>query len=263
MSAAAAVLGPFETLLVEEHETALVVRLNRPEQRNAITQAMVEELHVVCATLETAPRTLILTGQRPSAEGGKGCFAGGADIAELRSRRRHDALDGINSTLFTRIAALPMPVIAAIDGPALGGGAELALAADLRIATPGTRFGNPEVALGIIAAAGACWRLRELVGEQLAFEILILSRILTGQEMFETRIAVSLVEPENLLTAALEAAATIAENDPLAVRLTKSVLRAPRSAHPVIDNIAQAVTFESQAKFDRMEAFLTKRGARR
>ncbi len=132
--------------------------LNRPEVRNAIDQTMVEELHALCADLEHSPRIMILAGSN-------GVFASGADISQLRERRRDDALAGINSTVFQRISRLPMPVIAALDGYALGGGAELAFAADFRIATPRLKIGNPEAGLGIIAGAGATWRLIELVGE--------------------------------------------------------------------------------------------------
>ncbi|MFG5092468.1 enoyl-CoA hydratase/isomerase family protein, partial [Campylobacter lari] len=107
-----------------------------------------------------------------------GIFASGADIGQLRERRRDDALRGVNSQVFDRIHRLPMPVIAAIDGFALGGGAELAYAADFRIATPALKMGQPETSLGITAAAGAQWRLKELVGEPVALELLLAGRIL-------------------------------------------------------------------------------------
>ncbi|MDQ0735992.1 enoyl-CoA hydratase/isomerase family protein [Arthrobacter agilis] len=230
----------------------LVVELHRPEARNAIDRRMVDELHAVCADLEAAPRTLILTGS-------DGVFASGADIAELRERRRDDALAGINSTLFARIAALPMPVVAALDGYALGGGAELAFAADFRLGTPRLRIGNPETGLGILPAAGATWRLKELVGEPLAKEILLAGRILTAEEALAARLITAIHAPEDLLQAAHELADRIGRQDPLAVRITKSVFHAPRDAHPVIDQLAQAVLFESEAKFDRMQQFLDRK----
>ena len=103
------------TIRVTRLVDRVVVELHRPDSRNAINQAMVDELHGVCAELEVHPRILILIG-------GDGVFASGADIAELRERTASDALRGINTLLFIRIAELPMPVIAAIDG----GGATLA-----------------------------------------------------------------------------------------------------------------------------------------
>ncbi|MHA7208713.1 enoyl-CoA hydratase/isomerase family protein [Arthrobacter sp. MDT1-65] len=230
----------------------LVVELHRPEVRNAIDRQMVDELHAVCADLEQAPRTLILAGSG-------GVFASGADIAELRERRRDDALAGINSTLFARIARLPMPVIAALDGYALGGGAELAFAADFRLGTPRLKIGNPETGLGILPAAGATWRLKELVGEPLAKEILLAGRILTAEEALAARLITAIHAPEDLLQAAHDLADRVARQDPLAVRITKSVFHAPREAHPVIDQLAQAVLFESDAKFDRMQQFLDRK----
>ncbi|MCU1632081.1 MAG: enoyl-CoA hydratase [Micrococcaceae bacterium] len=233
-------------------EDRVVVELHRPEVRNAIDRRMVEELHLVCGDLEEKPQTLILIGSG-------GVFASGADIAELRQRRRDDALAGINSTLFARIAALPMPVIAALDGYALGGGAELAFAADFRIGTPRLTIGNPETGLGIMPAAGATWRLKELVGEPLAKEILLAGRILNAEEALEAKLITAIHAPEDLLQAAHALADRIGRQDPLAVRITKSVFHAPREAHPVIDQLAQAILFESEAKFDRMQRFLDRK----
>lgn len=240
------------SLRLTDNPDRLVVELHRPEVRNAIDRRMVDDLHAVCDSLEREPRTLILTGA-------EGVFASGADIAELRERRRDDALAGINSTLFARIAELPMPVIAALDGYALGGGAELAFAADFRLATPRLKIGNPETGLGILPAAGATWRLKELVGEPLALEILLAGRILSAEEALAARLVTAIHAPEDLLQAAHELADRIGRQDPLAVRITKSVFHAPRDAHPVIDQLAQAVLFESEAKFERMQRFLDRK----
>ena len=174
-----------ETVLVERLPDRVVATLNRPDKRNAIDQATIDALHVLCAELEAEPRTLILTGSG-------GVFASGADIAQLRERRAADARKGINATAFIRINELPMPVIAAIDGYALGGGAELAYAADLRIGTPTLKIGNPETGLGIMAAAGATWRLREIVGEARASELLLTGRILDADEALAWGIVSSL-----------------------------------------------------------------------
>lgn len=250
----------FETLQVTESSDRVAVRLHRPEVRNAIDQAMVDELHQMCAYLEGTPKTLILSGTPGNPETGtKGIFASGADIAQLLERRRDDALAGINSGIFDRIAKLPMPVIAALDGYALGGGAELAYAADFRIGTPDLRMGNPETNLGILAAAGATWRLKELVGEPLAKQILLAGKVLTGQDCLAAGLITELVEPGELLAAAHALADSIGAQDPLAIRITKAVFHAPREVHPVIDTLAQGMLFESPAKFDRMQAFLDRK----
>lgn len=242
----------FQTLLVEERTDRVVVLLNRPEVRNAIDQQMVDELHVVCAALEQDPKVLIIAGV-------DGVFASGADIAQLRERRRGDALQGINSTIFVRIAKLPMPVIAALDGYCLGGGAELAYAADFRIGTSSVRIGNPETGLGILAAAGASWRLKELVGEPVAKQVLLAGKILTAEEALAVNLITEIHDAPELMDAAHSLADRIARQDPLAVRITKSVFHAPAEAHPVIDQLAQGILFESEAKFDRMQQFLDRK----
>jgi enoyl-CoA hydratase len=152
-----------------------------------------------------------------------------------------------------------MPVIAALDGYCLGGGAELAYAADFRVGTPAVRIGNPETGLGILAAAGASWRLKELVGEPVAKEILLAGRVLTAEEALAVHLITELHESAELMDAAHRLADRIARQDPLAVRITKSVFHAPAEAHPVIDQLAQGILFESQAKFDRMQAFLDRK----
>lgn len=243
-------------LLVERRDDRMVIRLNRPEVRNAIDLTMVEALHEVCAELEAHPQVAILTGTG-------GTFAAGADIGQLRERRRDDALAGINSKIFSRILDLPMPVIGLIDGYALGGGAELAFACDFRIGTPATKIGNPEPGLGILAAAGAAWRLRELVGEPWAKEILLAGRTLQADEARSIGLLNDVVDPEELEAAGEALADRIASFAPLAVRLTKSAFHAPREAHPLIDNVAQAVLFETDEKFARMDAFLARREEKR
>jgi len=239
-------------LEVSREASAVIARLNRPHVRNAIDQETVDALHALCAELEAEPRTLIITGSN-------GVFASGADIAQLRERRADDALKGINATVFVRINALPMPVIAAIDGYALGGGAELAYAADIRIGTPALKIGNPETGLGIIASAGASWRLKELVGEPLALELLLTGRVMHAEEALEARLVSSLHPADELMDAAVAVADLIARNDALATRYTKQVFHAPPAEHPRVDSQAQAVLFESPEKMRRMTEFLERK----
>jgi enoyl-CoA hydratase len=163
---------------------------------------------------------------------------------------------------FIRIHDLPMPVIAALDGYALGGGAELAYAADIRIATPRLKIGNPEPNLGIIAAAGATWRLREIVGDGLASEMLLTGRTLSADEALSAGLVSGIHAPDELMTAAHALADRIASADPLAIRHTKTALRAPRDAHPAIDGDLQAELFESPEKMRRMTEFLERKGRR-
>ncbi|GAA5049941.1 enoyl-CoA hydratase/carnithine racemase [Thermocatellispora tengchongensis] len=250
---AAPATGPYETLAVEERQDRVVVTLRRPEARNAISGRMVAELHEVCGLLEREPRPLLLTGHG-------GVFAGGADIGELLRRGREEALQGINSRLFERVRRLPMPTVAAVEGWALGGGAELAYACDIRIAGPGAVFGNPEPGLGILAAAGACWRLAELVGESVAKQVLLAGRTLDAGAALACGLVIDVVPGDRLLEEAHALIDRMTRSSALALRLTKLVLDAP-GAHPVADDLAQAVLFEGPDKKDRMTRFLNKRGS--
>lgn len=252
----------FTALRIEataERPDRVVAFMDRPGVRNAIDQTMVDEFHALCEWLERNPRVLVITGtevENRKTGTMQGIFASGADIGQLRERRRDDALRGVNSQIFDRIHRLPLPVIAAIDGYALGGGAELAYAADFRLATPTLKMGQPEAGLGITAAAGAMWRLKELIGEPVALEMLMTGRILSAQQALDLHLVTELHESAELLDAAHALADRIGAQDPLAVRITKRVFHMPREAHPHVDELAQAILFESEAKFDRMQAFL-------
>ena len=242
-------------LEIQESDGHLVVKLNRPEARNAIDEALIDELHVLCDRLERDPQVLVITGAGQY-------FAAGADIRELRDRGPGEALRGINSRAFDRVAALPLPTIAAVNGPAIGGGAELAYACDFRLASPNASFANPEVDLGIIAAAGACLRLRELVGLPIATEVLIAGRRLNADEALACGLVSRIVPEDGLLDASIALAARIGRGTDLALRLTKIALRSPAVSHPVIDDVAQAVAFQSREKQQRMTDFLEKRSPR-
>ena len=245
------------SLRIEERTDRLVVTLDRPDKRNAIDADMVAALHEVCERLERAPRLLLLTG------GVDGIFAAGADIAQLRERGRLDALAAINSALFARIRALPLPTVAAVDGPALGGGAELSYACDLRVCTSRAVFGQPEVRLGILAGAGATHRLPALVGETRAKELLFTGRRVDAAEAYAMGLVNRVVDdPAELLDVAHGLLDEIAKASPLALRLTKLAVDAPAGAHPQLDLVGQAVLFEDEDKRRRMTTFLERRNRR-
>ena len=241
----------FQALTVTDRGDRLVVELTRPEVRNAIDDAMVSELHAVCDHLEREPKILIITGCEHK---GRGIFASGADIGQLKERRREDALRGINNTIFHRIAQLPMPVIAAVDGYALGGGLELALAADFRIATEGA-VRQPEANLGIIARPVA-WRIKALVGEAIAKEILLAGRILSARRP-SRRTSSRARRPRRFSTPPKPTPTA----SPPSIRWRcafKQVMAMPAAA-PGRRQHRQAILFESDAKFERMQAFLDRK----
>lgn len=240
-----------QTVTVERTDDRYVVTLDRPAARNAIDAAMIAELHTVCGIVEAAPAPVLLTGAGEH-------FAGGADIGELRERGRDEALSGINRTLFDRFAALPLPTVAAISGYALGGGAELAYACDIRIATETAVFGNPEPGLGILAAAGATYRLPSLIGQSVAKQVLLAGRTLDAEAALRYGLVMDVVPAGEHLAAAHRAIDRIVASAPMALRLTKAVVDGTAR----IEDIAQAVLFETADKRDRMAAFLEKRNRR-
>ncbi|RMD85707.1 MAG: enoyl-CoA hydratase/isomerase family protein, partial [Candidatus Dadabacteria bacterium] len=146
-----------------------VVTIRREEKRNALNLALVRRLRAVFDELaaDEQVRAVVLTGA-----GGK-AFVAGADIAELERRGAEESLAAINSALFLSIEEHPVPVVAAIEGWALGGGMELAMACDLRIAGASARFGQPELGLGILPAAGGTYRLPALAGLGVAKDLIL------------------------------------------------------------------------------------------
>lgn len=232
------------------------LELNRPEVRNAINRELIDALH---ATLDAWAEREELKVVIVSGAGGK-AFAGGADIAELKERTHREAFFGINQRLFQKLEDFPRPVIAAIDGYALGGGLELALACDLRVASRSAKVGTPEVSLGIFPGAGGTWRLPRLVGLGRAKELVFTGRLLDADEAFSLGLFERLVDAD-ALASARELAAQIARNDALAVQVAKVSLNAlarQQHAEPV-ERLAQALLFDSPEKRTRMAAFLDKK----
>ncbi|MDQ1492474.1 MAG: hypothetical protein QOJ23_4988 [Actinomycetota bacterium] len=242
-----------EPLVCERRGDALLVGFNRPEKRNAIDLATTEALHQVLSDHARERCILVLHSTTP------GMFVAGADIGELVARDADDAFMGINVRLFERLEAHRWPTIAAVDGPALGGGCELAMACDLRIASHRARFAQPELNLGILAGAGANWRLAQLVGLPLARRMLYLGEALDAGAALAAGLVDGVHEPEALLDAAMAMVDTVAARSWRALELTKLALRLHRPATSAFDMAAQSLLFESDDKRERMEKFLNRR----
>ncbi|HZQ75816.1 MAG TPA: enoyl-CoA hydratase/isomerase family protein [Acidimicrobiia bacterium] len=243
-------VGP---LVCERKGEALLVGFNRPEKRNAIDLATTEALHQVLSDHARDRCILVLHSTTP------GMFVAGADIGELLARDADDAFMGINVRLFERLEAHRWPTIAAVDGPALGGGCELAMACDLRIASTRARFAQPELNLGILAGAGGNWRLPQLVGLPTARRMLYLGETLDDAAALDAGLVDAVHEPDGLLDAALDMAAAIAARSWRALELTKLALRLHRPSTTTFDVAAQSLLFESDDKRERMEGFLNRR----
>jgi enoyl-CoA hydratase/carnithine racemase len=252
----------YTSILVSVDAGVASVVLNRPEVRNAIDKAMIDDLHRALDDLSARDdvAAVIFSGA-----GGK-AFAGGADIAQLRDRRSAEALQAINARLFQRVDEFPAPTIAAVVGYALGGGCELAMACDLRVAGRGAKFGQPEVGLGIIPAAGGTQRLPRLVGLGRAKELVYTGRIIDAAEAERIGLVNFVVDDDQVPAHAAALAAKIAKQGRAAVRLAKVALNASsrtgQDAGFLVEQVAQAVLYDSPDKHARMTAFLEKKKPR-
>ena len=215
----------FQTLLYETDDDGVaVVTLNRPEALNALSQRLVGELAAAFrqARGDAAVRGVIVTGA------GDKAFAAGADIAEFADMEPLQALRFATrgQGVFTQIESLAKPVVAAVNGFALGGGCELAMACHLRVAAEAAQFGQPEVQLGLIAGYGGTQRLPRLVGRGIAAEMLLTGERVSAQRAYETGLVNRVVPAEELMATAKGLVLTIASKAPVAVAMTLQALRA-------------------------------------
>jgi enoyl-CoA hydratase len=251
----------YQNLLLASDGPVATLTVNRPEVRNALDTATVEEFHAALEEVRQARSTvLIITGS------GDQAFVSGADIRAIQRRRRDDALASINSRLMSAVEGHPAVSIAAVNGYALGGGCELALACDLRIAAENAVFGLPEPSLGIIPGAGGTQRLPRIVGLGRAKEMILTGARWDARRALDLGLVSEVTPLEGLMAAARAMADRILTLGPLAVRLAKLALNASTQmelpAGLVLESTAQAITFESQDKREGTSAFLEKRKPR-
>lgn len=253
-------MSDYKTLLFEMNKDGIAVcTFNRPKVRNALNLGMVEDIRRVLhkAADDSDCRALIFTGA-----GGK-AFVSGADIAELLERKAGDAFRRINNGLFREIELFPLPTIAAIQGFALGGGCELAMACDLRVGGQGARLGQPEVKLGIIPGAGGTYRLTRLVGTGMARELVYTGRLVDADEALRIGLLNRVVADDDVLDEAIALATEIGKNSPLAVRLAKQVFlgggEMSTDVAMALEATSQALLFEDKEKQRRMKKFLKRR----
>lgn len=244
-----------ESRLVEvaEHATHIDILLHRPEKRNALDRALALEFHEALASLETSVLPLFVRSATA------GMFVAGTDLREIRDRTLAESLARTNARLFQRLADHPAATVAVVDGAALGGGMELALACDIRIATPGSLWGLPEVTLGLVPSAGGLYRLLPLVGESRARELILTGRLMRGEEAHRTGLVQRLAEPEEMEDAVAGLVDELRSADPLAVRLAKEAMRAAESDRiRLADALAQAVMLSTDGTRERITARLAR-----
>lgn len=212
----------FETLAAEVKDGAAIITVNRAAQLNALNLKVLHELSDAVNLLEDVPGlvALIITGAGPKA------FVAGADIAEMEtmSHAAAEELSEYGQDLLARIEALAIPTIAAVNGYALGGGNELAMSCDMRVAAKNARFGQPEVGLGIIPGFGGTQRLARLVGKARAMELLTTGRSIDADEAMRIGLVNRVVAEGSALAEALAIAAEIGKRSPMAVRQVKKAV---------------------------------------
>ena len=238
--------------------------LNRPEVLNALCPELYDELSTALTDVESdrAIRAVIITGA------GKKAFAAGADIAAMQPYTANQAR--IFATKAQRplnlISQLPQPVIAAVNGLALGGGCELALACDLRIASTAAKFGQPEINLAIIPGGGGTQRLARVIGIACARELIFTGRLIGAQEALTMGLVSRVVPDQELMPCAEELALAIARKAPIAMRLAKAAINKsadlPTLAGLDYEIECFAECFATQDQKEAMDAFLAKRPPR-
>lgn len=236
-----------------------LVTINRPEKHNAISLDTLEELHraVRQAAGDDDVRVITITGA-----GGRS-FASGSDLSEVLHRDFRKALEPIVQGLADQLERTPKPTIAAIDGICMGGGLEVALGCDLRIATPRSRFATPEGKLGIIPGGGATARLPRLVGPGWAMEMMLMGEPIDAEHALSIGLVTRLVAPEELLAEARRMADHLAGFAPFVPRTMKAMVQfgmdASLASAQMLEKYAQGALVQTEDKQEGITAFLEKR----
>jgi enoyl-CoA hydratase len=250
----------YETVLLDRRDRVAVITINRPEKRNALNiqtraegAAVLDELRA-----DDSVRVVVITGA------GDKAFIAGADIGEFAERTAISQREiMLERGLFNAVDTFPKPIIAMVNGYCLGGGCEVALACDIRVASETASFGQPEINLGIIPGGGGTQRLTRLVGEGKAMEMILTGEIIDAQTAFNLGLVNHVVPAAQLETKTMEIANRMAEKSPIALRLAKEAIKlASRSnldegLRREVDLFA--LCFSSEDKDEGVRAFLEKR----
>jgi enoyl-CoA hydratase len=254
----------FETILFKTDGPVATITINRPDALNALNSTVFAELYEQFDRIaqDAEIRVVVLQGA------GEKSFVAGADIREMAgmSRTQAEARSWNGMRLYDRMRRLPQPIVASIQGYALGGGMLIALACDIRIASTNASFGYPEIKLGIFPGTGGTVLLDRLLGAAASRAICILGERLSAERAWQLGIVTKLVPPGELAAATQEAAATIAGYSPVALRELKRALNASLeldfASAREIEIEAYGAAFDSQDRQEGMNAFLEKRPPR-
>lgn len=245
-------------ILKEDNEIGMII-INRPELRNALNTDTLLEIETALDQLRSNEevRVVIFTGA------GEKSFAAGADISQLNKRTMIEALQPNMTATYRKVEDYEKPTIAAINGFALGGGLELALACDIRIASLHAKMGLPEVGLGIIPGAGGTQRLTRIIGKGKAMDLILTGDIITAEEAEKWGLVSRTVPQDELIETAREYARKISLKGPLALRLVKAAVNRGADIEMetalYLEKLTQTILIGSEDKKEGTQAFLEKR----
>ncbi|MBQ5783819.1 MAG: short-chain-enoyl-CoA hydratase [Bacteroidales bacterium] len=250
----------YTKLIIEKQEDICIVKINNPQAMNALNSTVLSELDCAFSQIESDQtiKVVILTGEGRA-------FVAGADISQMStmSAAEGKAFGEQGAAVFRKIEQLKVPVIAAVNGFALGGGCELAMACDIRIASAKAKFGQPEVGLGITPGFSGTQRLPRLVGMGVAKELIYTADIIGADEAYRIGLVNKVAEPEALIDQAIEMAKKIASKAPIAVRYSKEAIN--RGCQVDIDTAIAieanlfGLCFASEDQKEGMSSFLNKK----
>jgi enoyl-CoA hydratase len=248
-----------DKVLVKIEDNIAIVTINRPEVRNAVDKETWGLIREAFESLDKNDevKVIIITGA------GEKAFIAGADLNSLKVRTVLETMESENSSIVRIIEKVSKPTIAAINGYCLGGGCEISMACDIRIACENAKFGQTELNVGILPGAGGTQRLRNLIGQGKAMEMILTGDIISAEEAFTIGLVNKIVPFENLMELCLEMAKKIAAKSSIAVKLAKSAVQngadLPIDIGLLIEVLSQSVMFSTSDHLEGINAFLEKR----
>ncbi len=248
----------YNYLKINVADAICTLTISAPKSLNALNSNILKELGDFIGSIDKDIRALIITGD------GEKSFVAGADISEMQNLNESEGFEfgRLGAQVFRKIETLPIPVIAAVNGFALGGGCELALSCDIRLASNKARFGQPEVGLGIIPGFSGTYRLTKIVGMGVAKEMIFSGRAIKADEALRIGLVNAVYEPEQLMDEARALAGRIVKNAPIAVRYAKECINEeydlPADEAVAFENKMFGRCFSTKDQKAGMTAFLSK-----
>lgn len=249
----------YEYLKIKQEGQISILTISVPSSLNALNSKVLAELNSFVDSIDDTVGVLIITGDGPKS------FVAGADIVEMKDMNTQQALDfaKLGAGVFRKIETLPIPVIAAVNGFALGGGCELAMSCDIRLASDNARFGQPEVKLGIIPGFSGTYRLAKLVGTSIAKELIFTGKNIKADEAYRIGLVNAVYPQEELINEATKLAETILANGPAAVKYAKTCIDKEYDLNAddaiAFENDYFSRCFDTAEQKEGMSAFIEKR----